>query len=143
MKMNGKELDGLSFKELQQLEHQLSQGLLSIKDKKEQVILEQLKRSRLQEQKAMSENEILRKQIEELERKSKPNSQELNQGCLVKEIRAFSLTVSKPEYDISSADDYDRDDHSDTCLHLGLSTNYHRKKIKVDKIESVSTPCNN
>ncbi|XWS43121.1 hypothetical protein CRYUN_Cryun16bG0074900 [Craigia yunnanensis] len=28
-RLNGKELDGLSFKELQQLEHQLNEGILS------------------------------------------------------------------------------------------------------------------
>lgn len=32
--MMGKELDGLSFKELQHLEHLLSEGILSVKDKK-------------------------------------------------------------------------------------------------------------
>lgn len=32
--MMGKELDGLKFKELQNLEHQLSEGILSVKDKK-------------------------------------------------------------------------------------------------------------
>lgn len=30
----GKELDGLDFKELQQLEHQLTEGILSVKNKK-------------------------------------------------------------------------------------------------------------
>ena len=33
-RMMGKELDGLSFKELQHLEHLLSEGILSVKDKK-------------------------------------------------------------------------------------------------------------
>jgi hypothetical protein len=32
--MLGKELDDLSFKELQHLEEQLSEGILSVKDKK-------------------------------------------------------------------------------------------------------------
>lgn len=32
--MMGKELDGLDFKELQQLEHQLTEGILSVKNKK-------------------------------------------------------------------------------------------------------------
>lgn len=32
--MMGKELEGLSFKELQHLEHQLNEGILSVKDKK-------------------------------------------------------------------------------------------------------------
>ncbi|KAE8098759.1 hypothetical protein FH972_016798 [Carpinus fangiana] len=66
LRMLGKELDDLSFKELQHLEEQLSEGILSVKDKKEEVLLEQLKRSRLQEQKAVQENEALRKQVEPL-----------------------------------------------------------------------------
>ncbi|KAM7505441.1 hypothetical protein LguiB_004345 [Lonicera macranthoides] len=33
-RMMGKELEGLSFKELQHLEHQLNEGILSVKDKK-------------------------------------------------------------------------------------------------------------
>ncbi|CBI29819.3 unnamed protein product, partial [Vitis vinifera] len=63
LRMMGKELDGLSFKELQHLEHLLSEGILSVKDKKEQVLLEQLKKSRMHEQRAMMENETLRKQV--------------------------------------------------------------------------------
>ncbi|XP_017414060.1 agamous-like MADS-box protein AGL15 isoform X2 [Vigna angularis] len=61
--MKGKELDGLSLKELQHLEKQLSEGILAVKDRKEQVLVEQLTRSRIQEQKAMLENEVLRKQV--------------------------------------------------------------------------------
>lgn len=30
----GKELEGLNYKELQQLEHQLNEGILSVKDRK-------------------------------------------------------------------------------------------------------------
>ncbi|PPD96679.1 hypothetical protein GOBAR_DD06293 [Gossypium barbadense] len=32
MRLNGKELEGLSFKEVQQLEHQLNEGILSVKE---------------------------------------------------------------------------------------------------------------
>ncbi|KAM7479445.1 hypothetical protein LguiA_027658 [Lonicera macranthoides] len=37
--MMGKEPKGLSFKELQHLEHQLNEGILSVKDKKEQKVM--------------------------------------------------------------------------------------------------------
>nr|KYP73651.1 Agamous-like MADS-box protein AGL15 [Cajanus cajan] len=63
IRMMGKELDGLSLKELQHLENQLSEGIQAVKNKKEQVLVEQLRRSRIQEQKAMLENEVLRKQV--------------------------------------------------------------------------------
>ncbi|XP_059654353.1 agamous-like MADS-box protein AGL15 [Cornus florida] len=62
----GKDLSGLGLKELQQLEQQLNEGLLSVKGRKEQLLKEQLEHSRLQEQRAMLENETLRRQVEEL-----------------------------------------------------------------------------
>ncbi|KAF7819044.1 agamous-like MADS-box protein AGL18 [Senna tora] len=77
-RMMGKELDGLKFKELQNLENQLSEGILSVKDKKEQVLVEQLRRSRLQEQQAMLENEALRKQIEEMQNRANTHFLDLN-----------------------------------------------------------------
>ncbi|KAK8273061.1 hypothetical protein V6Z11_D11G380200 [Gossypium hirsutum] len=48
MRLNGKELDDLSFKELKQLEDQLNEGIASVERQKEQILMEQLKRSRLQ-----------------------------------------------------------------------------------------------
>ncbi|TYG47993.1 hypothetical protein E1A91_D11G382100v1 [Gossypium mustelinum] len=69
MRLNGKELDDLSFKELKQLENQLNEGIASVEQQKEQILMEQLKRSRLQEQKSIMENEDLRKQVEELRQK--------------------------------------------------------------------------
>ncbi|XP_019223418.1 PREDICTED: MADS-box transcription factor 23-like isoform X2 [Nicotiana attenuata] len=56
-RLMGKELDGLNFKDLQQLEHQLTEGILAVKDKKEE--------------KVSLENEALREQIEELRRSSR------------------------------------------------------------------------
>ncbi|XP_022766652.1 agamous-like MADS-box protein AGL18 [Durio zibethinus] len=135
MRLNGKELDGLSFKELQQLEHQLNEGMLSVKEQKEQILLEQLKRSRLQEQKAILENETLRKQVEELRQNKSSNLLEFNPL----QIR-FSPTSSKPDYSCDSEDEDDDNgdnDHSDTSLHLGLTSDVGRKR-KVAKIEPVS-----
>ncbi|XP_044468827.1 agamous-like MADS-box protein AGL18 isoform X2 [Mangifera indica] len=126
LRMKGKELNNLGFKELQQLEHQLSVGILSVKDKKEQVLVEQLKRSRLLEQKAMLENEALRKQMEELRRSRSPL---LEFNPLEKRfsfIRSKTDCHGKPE---------EEDDHSDTSLHLGLSSDVGRKR-KAPKIEA-------
>ncbi|WJX17583.1 hypothetical protein P8452_07479 [Trifolium repens] len=69
--MTGKELDGLQIKELQDLENQLSEAILAVKTKKEQVLVEQLEKSKLQEQMAMAEIEDLRKQLEEIKNKTK------------------------------------------------------------------------
>ncbi|XP_057999280.1 agamous-like MADS-box protein AGL18 [Hevea brasiliensis] len=52
----GQQIDRLSFKELHHLERQLSEGLLSVEDKKEQKLIE--------------ENEKLRKQFNPFERRS-------------------------------------------------------------------------
>nr|USH46166.1 MADS-box protein [Ipomoea batatas] len=71
-RMMGKDLEGLNFKELQHLEHQLTEGILTVKDTKEQVLFEQLEKSRLQEEKIKLENQVLREQIEELRRSSRP-----------------------------------------------------------------------
>ncbi|KAL2330747.1 hypothetical protein Fmac_018328 [Flemingia macrophylla] len=66
LQLLGKDLTGLGVKELQKLEQQLNEGLLSIKARKEELVMEQLEKSRVQEQRAMLENETLRRQIEEL-----------------------------------------------------------------------------
>ncbi|XP_022636054.1 MADS-box transcription factor 23 [Vigna radiata var. radiata] len=62
----GKDLTGLGIKELQNIEQQLSEGLLSVKARKEELLMEQLEQSRVQEQRVMLENETLRRQVEEL-----------------------------------------------------------------------------
>ncbi|KAK4776450.1 hypothetical protein SAY86_005138 [Trapa natans] len=59
----GRELDGLSFKELQKIECQLTEGLMSVKQKKEGFLLGEISRSRSKEQKAMLENETLRREV--------------------------------------------------------------------------------
>ncbi|RVW40804.1 Agamous-like MADS-box protein AGL15 [Vitis vinifera] len=48
LQLLGKDLSGLSLKELQNLEQQLNESLLSVKERKEQVLMEQLEQSRVQ-----------------------------------------------------------------------------------------------
>ncbi|KAK7392924.1 hypothetical protein VNO78_21374 [Psophocarpus tetragonolobus] len=128
LRMTGKELDGLSLKELQHLESQLSEGILAVKDKKEQLLVEQLRRSRVQEQKAMLENEVLHKQLEEMQNKTKTQFLEFSSLD-----RTFSNNGSKSHFNCAS----EENDLSDTSLQLGLSTDYGRQR-KALKIE----PCN-
>ncbi|XP_059298163.1 MADS-box transcription factor 23-like [Lycium ferocissimum] len=111
-RMMGKELDGLDFKELQQLEHQLTEGILSVKNKKEQVLLELLEKSNLQ--------------IEELGRNSCNHYPENIQAA--RKSSGGSSTV---------VCDFDREEDSDTSLRLGLSVATSQKK-KVPKIECTS-----
>ncbi|KAF5747972.1 agamous-like MADS-box protein AGL18 [Tripterygium wilfordii] len=127
LQMMGKELDGLTFKELQNLEHQLNEGILSVKHKKEQVLLEQLKRSRMQEQEAMLENEALRKQIEEFGRSKSQRFMEFNHS----ERKLGPFKSSRPNY---AEDD---NELSETSLQLGLSSDYHRKSKASKRNESV------
>lgn len=131
LQMMGQQLDGLSFKDLQHLEHQLSAGLLSVKNRKEQMLMDQLKKSKMQEQKATLENECMRRQIEELKRGSRPKSAFLELSPL---DRRFSVASSKPD---SNRKPQEEDDLSDTSLHLGLSSDVFHKR-KAAKIESVS-----
>ncbi|KAL5067176.1 hypothetical protein RYX36_018063 [Vicia faba] len=121
LRMSGKMLDGLGFKELQHLENQLCQGISAVKNKKEEVLLEQVKRSKLEEQKAMMENEALRKQVEEIEKKRK------------RELVEYHRLDAKAVMNYGSEDE----EISDTCLQLGLSSDYgvKRKALKRE-------PCN-
>ncbi|CAL5420812.1 unnamed protein product [Camellia sinensis] len=119
----GKDLEGMSFKELQQLEHQLNEGILSVKDRKEQVLLEQLEKSKLQEQKVKLENETLREQIEELGRRSTTPTPTHEFHCLGRKRFCDGY--------------FDTERDSETSLRLGLSSEVFHKR-KVCKIESVS-----
>ncbi|CAN0917262.1 Agamous-like MADS-box protein AGL15 [Linum grandiflorum] len=139
MRLSGKDLNGLSLKELQQLEHQLNDGLSCVKDKKEQLLMEQLELSRVQEQRAKLENETLRRQVEEL-RGFFPSA-DRSVSCYLEfqsvEQKNSSITTNgctSPDaaYNCST----DKED-SDTTLHLGLPTNAYRKR-KAPETESCS-----
>ncbi|KAF2601821.1 hypothetical protein F2Q70_00026654 [Brassica cretica] len=134
-RLKGKELEGMSFSDLISLENQLNDSLHSVKDRKTQLLLNQVERSRLQEKRALEENQLLRKQIDMLARGSsgpKPLS----------EIPQFSSPQAEPES--SSSDDDDENDNeelrSDTSLQLGLSSTGYFAKRKKPKIEP---PCDN
>ncbi|OWM78410.1 hypothetical protein CDL15_Pgr016134 [Punica granatum] len=62
LRLLGKDLTGVGLKDLQILEQQINDGLSSVRERKEQWLMEQLEKSRLQEQRAMLENETLRRQ---------------------------------------------------------------------------------
>ncbi|XP_074331527.1 agamous-like MADS-box protein AGL15 isoform X3 [Apium graveolens] len=65
MQIMGKDLSGLGLKELQQLEQLLNEGLLSVKDKKEKLLMEQLDLSK--KKNVIMENATLRRRIEKLQ----------------------------------------------------------------------------
>eukprot|EP00261_Vitis_vinifera_P022261 XP_010653763.1 PREDICTED: MADS-box transcription factor 23 isoform X3 [Vitis vinifera] len=120
LRMMGKELDGLSFKELQHLEHLLSEGILSVKDKKEQ------------EQRAMMENETLRKQVEELRRSSRPQPPSFIEYHPPERRQSLQISSKTP----CSCSTVDERGGSDTSLHLGLPSDAYLKR-KGPKIEPI------
>ncbi|XP_030927272.1 agamous-like MADS-box protein AGL18 isoform X1 [Quercus robur] len=129
LRMLGKDLEDLSLKELQILEDQMSEGILAVKDKKEEVLLEQLKKSKIQEQKALLENEALHKQLDEIRRTCKSPFLEFNpleKKFLLSGSKAVSTSASE------------ENEHSDTSLHLGLSTEVRRKR----KSQKIDHTCN-
>ncbi|XP_022928594.1 MADS-box transcription factor 23-like [Cucurbita moschata] len=117
MQMRGQELDSLSFRELQNLENQLREGIVSIKDKKESLLLEQLQRCRSQGEVVISENETLRKQLEEFQQRN--NTPLLESSPLQRSYFSDSKTASTNETEAET--EAEENDCSEISLHLGLS----------------------
>ncbi|KAI4333071.1 hypothetical protein L6164_017922 [Bauhinia variegata] len=134
LQLMGKDLTGLSLKELQHLEQQINEGLLSIKERKEEVLMEQLEQSRVQEQKAMLENETLRRQVEEL-RCLFPLTEHVVPSYLehqhTERKKAFvNNGVTCPN--LASNPSNEKSD-SDTTLHLGLPVDVQHKRKAPEK----------
>ncbi|XP_074274308.1 MADS-box transcription factor 23-like isoform X1 [Silene latifolia] len=125
LRMRGQGLDYLSFEELTQLENQLFEGLKLVNCKKDQALKDQIDKSNQQEQKALTENEKLHKEVEELRQSlrsccSESNSSKkrrIDEGCTDKEV------------------------DSDNFLRLGLSTTVCCDE-KAPKIETTSDESN-
>uniref|UniRef100_A0A9I9DUE6 Agamous-like MADS-box protein AGL15 n=1 Tax=Cucumis melo TaxID=3656 RepID=A0A9I9DUE6_CUCME len=117
----GKDLTGLGFKELQNLEQQLNEGLLLVKEKKEQLLMEQLEQSRVQEQRAMLENETLRRQarrcVNELRCLFPPVDCPLPAYLEYCSLEQKNIGIRSP--DMACNSEIERGD-SDTTLHLGM-----------------------
>ncbi|KAM1124334.1 hypothetical protein COP2_040898 [Malus domestica] len=140
LRLLGKELTDLSLKELQHLEQQLNEGLLTVKERKEQLLTEQLEQSRIQEQRAVLENEMLRRQVEEL-RCLFPQTDRAVQSYL--EYYPVEKTKSLVNHGVTSSPDlvsnfaFENGD-SDTTLQLGLQSNAYSGKRKAPEREANS-----
>lgn len=120
--MLGKDLDGLGLKELQEFEQQLNEGLSSIKERKERMLMDQVEQARMQEQRALQENQTLRTKIAELEHlfplSDHPAPNYIDYYPAEKaNIPARGLTAH-PDKTLTSVENED----SDTNLRLGLSS---------------------
>ncbi|XP_022152220.1 MADS-box transcription factor 23-like isoform X2 [Momordica charantia] len=124
LQMRGQELDGLSFRELQNLENQLREGIVSIKDKKETLLLEQLQKCRSQGEMVISENETLRKQLEELQQRN--NTPLPESSPFQRSYFSDSKTTSTNETEAET--EAEENDRSEISLHLGLSLDGQRKR---------------
>ncbi|KAM7270682.1 hypothetical protein ACFE04_029896 [Oxalis oulophora] len=131
MQMMGQQLDSLSYKELQNLEKQLNEGASAVKYKKEQILMDQLKQSKLQEQKLMMENEKLSKQVMELQQGS---SQFTAFNPLVNQLSV--QVASNPIRNNSTSAATDLYGYPETSLNLGLSLENSYKRKEVIKTES-------
>lgn len=134
LRLLGKDLTGLSLKELQHLEQQLNEGLLAVKERKEELLMEQLEQSRVQEQRAMLENETLRRQVEEL-RCLFPVPEPIIPSYLkyhhMERKSMFADNgVKRPNLTSNCANEKG---DSDTALHLGLPTDVSHKRKATER----------
>lgn len=111
-RMMGKELEELTYNELHNLEQQLTEGILSVKDRKEKLLLEQMERSKQQEMKIVQQNEALLEKIEELRQQARLNS---NDNRLIASKDSCLSSTSMLECRSS------KEGASDTSLRLGIS----------------------
>ncbi|XP_023523559.1 agamous-like MADS-box protein AGL15 isoform X5 [Cucurbita pepo subsp. pepo] len=130
LQLLGKDLTGLGFKELQNLEQQLNEGLLLVKEKKEQLLMEQLEQSRVQEQRAMLENETLRRQVSELRCLFPPVDCPLPAYLEYCSLEKKKVGIRIP--DVACNSEIERGD-SDTTLHLGLPSHVYCKRKEAER----------
>ncbi|KAK2351552.1 agamous MADS-box protein AGL15 [Trifolium repens] len=121
LRLLGKDLAGLGLKELQHLEQQINEGLLSVKERKEELLMEQLEQSRIQVEELRCLFPITEHvmptylQYHQLERKNSF----VDNGV---KCPSFARNCANDKAD------------SDTTLHLGLPpTDVHHKKTPEKK----------
>ncbi|QHO55911.1 hypothetical protein HN51_010768 [Arachis hypogaea] len=135
LRLLGKDLTGLCIKELQHLEQQLNQGLLAVKERKEELLMDQLEQSRVQEQRAMLENETLRRQIEELRCLFPVTERVVPSYLHYPHVERKNVYVDNGVVkctSLASNCENERGD-SDTALHLGLPTDVSHKRKAAER----------
>ncbi|KAA8520204.1 hypothetical protein F0562_014460 [Nyssa sinensis] len=125
----GKDLNGLGLKELHHIEQQLNEGLSSVKERKEELLMEQLQHSRIQEQRAMLENETLRRQVEELRGLFRPTKQSMPSflACRPMEMNNSFVNRGPISPDMVSDCAVEKEE-SDLTLNLGLPNDVYRTR---------------
>ncbi|PIN23648.1 MADS box transcription factor [Handroanthus impetiginosus] len=104
----GKNLTGMDLQELHALEQKLNEGLLCIKERKEQILLEEIARCRMQEMHAMQEIENLSRQVEGFR-------------SFFKSAYPMPVPVSYPPRMTSNVEPTEKDSNTTLCLGLPFS----------------------
>ncbi|CAL0329419.1 unnamed protein product [Lupinus luteus] len=134
----GKDLTGLGIEELKHLEHRLNKGLSVVRERKEELLMQQVEQSRIQEQRAMLENETLRRQVEDICRlfplteRAVPSFLPYHQ--MERKNALVDNSVKRPNLASTCANEKG---DSDTTLHLGLPNDVHQKRNAPEK-ETIS-----
>uniref|UniRef100_A0A5B7B4N4 Putative agamous-like MADS-box protein AGL15 n=1 Tax=Davidia involucrata TaxID=16924 RepID=A0A5B7B4N4_DAVIN len=133
LQLLGKDINGLGLKELHHLEQQLNEGLLSVKERREQLLMEQLEHSRVQEQRAMLENETLRREVEEL-RGFFPPAGQLMPSFICYPVERNNPFVKHGAISPDMVCNYaDEKGDSELTLNLGLSSDVYQKRKTPEK----------
>ncbi|CAN4110268.1 unnamed protein product [Withania somnifera] len=145
LRLSGKDLNGMGLNELRLLEHQLNEGLLAIKERKEELLIQKLEYSRKQEERSALECETLRRQVEELRglfplSSSSPPPYLEYHHPLEKKYPILKESEETLDSDTACEDGVDNED-SNTTLQLGLPT-IGRKRKKTEQ-ESPSSNSEN
>ncbi|KAM7267753.1 hypothetical protein ACFE04_009919 [Oxalis oulophora] len=128
LRLLGKDLSGMTMRELKNLEQNLNDGLFAVKEKKERMLMEQLEESRVQAQKAVMENITLRKQIEQLQGFSPPANPQVSNFLDHHPIERKDFTVKNDRVSPDLAYSGVEKEDSDTTLQLGLPCETSRKR---------------
>ncbi|KAL1545244.1 agamous-like MADS-box protein AGL15 [Salvia divinorum] len=141
LQLMGKDLTGMSSQELHLLERQLNEGLICIKERKEQLLLHELAQCQRQEQRAVLENETLRRQVEELRgffpATSSPTPLLIDYHFFAKKSDPAMKDDSRSPETACNGGLADQD--SDTTLQLGLRCGDSRKRKTQDRETQSST----
>ncbi|KAL8204326.1 hypothetical protein R6Q57_009949 [Mikania cordata] len=145
-RLMGNNLGGASIQQLHHLEQQLSDGLISIKEKKNAMLFEEIDRSNRKERELDYENGVLRGEIEKLkhflplsQQPYQPSSLEYTHAAVPSSSAGLSKNdrVSPDTVCYYGSDNAD----SDTALQLRLPCGDHSRKKEVTKRESNSSTC--
>ncbi|GJT21727.1 agamous-like MADS-box protein AGL15 [Tanacetum coccineum] len=151
LRLTGSNLNGTTVQELHQLEQQLNNGLISVKEKKDAMLFEEIDRSNHKERELGFENNVLRGEIERLKRFIPQNEQPTQAGFLeynpVTAVPSSSAGLLKQDRLSPDTVCYYGSDNTDseTALQLRLpcGDSARTREVAMPKREVSSSSCGN